>query len=145
MCGRRFLQGEVVIEARTAHRGRERAVLLFLMLLIFSTACAQRVRNPFGAGEGLIYVTVENKGRGTVELALVGLGKTIPMGSFLGGERGAFQFNLEGPAEISVRVSRFADGESYQTFRQRAESGDHFLVELGNDIRRSRLIRTRRR
>ena len=118
--------------------------ILFALALVFITAgCASAPRNPFGRAEGPIYLTVVNNGRAPVTATLLGLEEPISLGAFLGGETRFLEFQYEGRGEISVLVSRFNGGETYETFRALAEPGDRFILEIENDLRLARLVRTR--
>jgi hypothetical protein len=131
----------------TGRRGRGRnqvaRFLLALTLALGMAGCAGPRRNPFGQSEGPIFLTLVNNGHQPVTATLYGMGDPVGLGAFLGGETRFMEFNMEGRGEISVRVSRLNGGVSYDTFRTKAEPGDRFLLEIENDLRLIRLVRTR--
>jgi hypothetical protein len=123
--------------------GSATRVLLGASLILLTVACASPQRNPFGRAEGPIHLTLVNNGRQAVSATLYGMGEPIGLGAFLGGETRFMEFTIEGKGEISVRLSRLNSSESYDTFRMAAEPGDRFLLEIENNLRLARLIRTR--
>lgn len=120
-----------------------RRIVLGLAVIFVTAACASPWRNPFAQGSGPIRLTIVNSAGRPVSLTLFGLGDPTSLGLFLDGETRFLEFNLEGRADISVRVTLLNSGQSYDTFRTRADPGDKFLLEIEKDIRISRLIRTR--
>ena len=120
-----------------------RWIVMATAVVVIGAGCATPPRNPFGQFEGSIYLTFINNSRRPVTAVLVGLGEPISLGAFLGGETRFMEFQIEGRGDISMRLSSLNGGDTYETFRTRAKPGDRFLVEVGNDLRLARLIRTR--
>jgi hypothetical protein len=128
---------------RRTYRHWVREALCGVALVLILSGCASTQRNPFGQTEGPIYLTLVNSGGRPVSARLLGLGDAIGLGVFLGGETRFLEFLVEGQGDISVQLSRLNGGEVYETFRARAEPGDRFLLQIENDLRLARLIRTR--
>ncbi len=118
-----------------------RWVMIACALAFLGSGCAAPRRNPFGQGEGPISITVVNNGRSAISVMLRGLDRPITLGVFSSGERGRVEIQLDGRAEISARIARLNGEDSYLTFRSRAEPGDRFILQVGNDLHRARLIR----
>lgn len=124
-------------------RGYARWCVIATVVVVMGAGCATPLRNPFGQFEGPIYLTFVNNSRSPVTAVLVGLGEPIALGIFLGGETRFMEFQIEGRGDISMHLSSLNGGDTYETFRTRAEPGDRFLMEVGTDLRLARLIRTR--
>jgi hypothetical protein len=120
-----------------------RGLLVFgLALVVLATGCASSRRNPFLPGDGPIHITVVNRTRETIHAVLRGIGEPIDLGNFMRGETRLIEIELPGRGEISVRLSPLI-GETYDTFRTRAEAGDRFILQIAPRIRGTRLMRTR--